>query len=121
MAWEGEYGKSKELVDIAKRRCRERGVTFAVALAEIVREHPLLAHEAREEVLGKGIEILDSDRRTWVAPESLGRAAEDLLTTAKKRAKEKNIGFTAALSEISRERPELASAARAQALGISRE
>jgi hypothetical protein len=76
-----------------------------------------MAHEAREEVLGTKLEILDSDRRTWMPTESFGGAGADLVTTAKKRAKEKNIEFKVALSEVARERPELACAAREQVLG----
>jgi hypothetical protein len=117
MVWGNQSSKSKEISDMAKARCREREITFAVALVEIVREHPRLAHEAREEVLGTSLEVLDSDRRTWVSLEGLRGAGDDLLTTAKKRAREKTIGFTAALSEISRERPELVRMAREETLG----
>jgi hypothetical protein len=121
MAWRGDMSKSEEVVAMAKTRCREKEIAFALALVEIVREHPLLAHEAREEVLGTKLEILDSDRRTWLSSESFGRAGEDLVTTAKKRAREKSISFREALSEIGRENGELVRRVREETLGTNRE
>jgi hypothetical protein len=112
--------KSQELVRLTKQRAKEKGLPFTAALLEIGREYVDLVTAARNEVLGMkttfrqigGYKVLDIEEPKTV---DLGYIARNM---ARERAKEKDVPFSEALSEIARENPTLIHRYRAQVLGI---
>jgi hypothetical protein len=109
----------QRLAEMAETRSREKNIPYSVALSEIGCEYRELAHGAREETLGVRVTPLGGDRRAGARDANSGRAGDEIMRMAERRASEKNISYQSALSEVSREHPELAGAARQEALGIA--
>ncbi len=105
--WLDENPKSKQFSDMAKRRAKEKGIALSEALLEVARENPGLAEAARWEVMG-----------SRPPEDSIADRTDALLAKmARERAAEKGISYSLALSEVAREFPEIARAAREAVLG----
>lgn len=110
--------KSVELAAMAKQIAKERNISYVEALLAIGREHPGFVTDAYESVLGR---IVRETTVGWPGHQQTIydiKIDDDRLSKmARERAKEKNLSFAAALSEIGREFPEIAAAYRLQVLG----
>jgi hypothetical protein len=117
---QNDHPKSRELVRLTKERAKEKGLPFRDALVEIGRENGDLVTMARMEVLNLnkawkrigGYDVLD------ITDPNTVRLDYIVAKLARERAAEKGIGFSQALSEVSRENPALIARYRAQVLGI---
>jgi hypothetical protein len=112
--------KGNKLVRWAKDRAKERGESFATALVYVARENPQLAVEARTEALAYKVtfEQVGGHRVAVIETDPVHDLSWVVANMAKERSAEKGIGFSQALSEVSKENPALIARYRAQVLGI---
>lgn len=108
---------SWELYKKAQRRAAERLLTFEAARAQIESEEPELAEKARSEggMDVKDIRMLPSGVPMIICHTEFGGTSDPaglLADVAKNRARYKRIAYHEALSEICRDYPILAAAAR---------
>jgi hypothetical protein len=115
--------RSAVLASVARTRSAVRGIPYREALMEVAHENPDLAASARLDVLGEacpfepagslGLRLVLASEVHTLSDDP----AERLAQIAGLRAREKQIPYFVALSEVNRECPELAHAARLRVLG----
>jgi len=111
IAWPGEVTQDikpsaqKDLTAKVAALSEEKHVDYSVALTEVARQHPELAHAAREEVLG-------------IKLGTPGSASAELAAMAEAVEKGRGISYSEAYSLVSRANPGLVRLARTQVLGL---
>ena len=112
--------KGNELVARAKSWAKERNESFATALVYVAHENPQLAAEARTEALGRKTTVrrVGDYTVTDIEIDPATNLSRVVANMARERSAEKGIGFSQALSEVSKENPALIARYRAQVLGI---
>lgn len=116
--------RSFELHKKARARAAERDITYAAARKQIEDEDPELSAAARSEggMQIKDIKMLPGIGEMYVMRDTeLGPTKDPngvLASIIEDRARHKRIGYRLALSEVCRDYPKLAAAARAQVMGL---
>ena len=103
----GRKSKSDELAAMAEARSKEKGISYDLALREIVHEDPVLTAEARKEVLCNELPsatIAGPTKKAVITAAEIGNRLAEMIGV---RSKEKGISFYAALLEIGGEFPSL--------------
>lgn len=105
---------------MAEARSVEKDIPFSEALSEIARENPVLASEARIEVLNRKPIFGTTGAALGAATggQVNERADARLTKMAETRSEEKGIPYEMALSEVGREFPDLYRRYREQVMGI---
>ncbi len=102
--------------ELLKTKMKDTRISLVEAMAVVGWEHPDLAEEYREEVLGVKLrhETISAPGREYDL--TVIHCAERLSELARTRASEKGIPFRAALSEVGREHPTLVGRARSEVI-----
>jgi hypothetical protein len=114
---------SEQFAEMAAARARSKKIPLMIAMVEIYRENPGLREAVRSEILGErashaaigsmGFELVTMSEASSLSVDP----AERLDQIAKIRRAARGISYTQALSEVKRQCPELAHAARLRVLG----
>jgi phage I-like protein len=114
------HPKNKQLCALARARAKEENESFATALVYVARANPQLTAEARTEVLGRKTSVtrVGDYNVTDIECDPATDLSWVVANLARERAAEKGIGFSQALSEVSKANPALIARYRAQVLGI---
>jgi predicted transcriptional regulator len=115
---------SAQLSELAKRRQRERGITFSEALSRVVNEFPELTRPGAVTVLeftdATGNRYLTSFSEPIQSRSSVHERSTKLHELAKDRASKRNISYGEALGQVSKENPELVGAATESSIDDTR-
>lgn len=109
-------GAQGDLDSAIRKRMPEKGMAFKEALEAVVRENPGLYEAARREALSEKEPIFHGEERPVTSAEPAHFAQKKLVCLSEERAREKGLAFHKALTEIARERPDLAAEERQESL-----